>query len=589
MVRAKAYERATAALQELEQLAGVEWWAEDDRPWRSLSDIAEMHEGLGQKATSPVHFTAALRFYEQAIEELERRRSLLTRDELKTALAADFGVQYLYFQAVRAAMRLAQVVDDPGQREAVQRRAFVLSEKGRARALLDLIAANLRRPTDAAGESAEFGRWRELTSSVQLWRGLLARARSSGESDDRFENLRQRILVCEQQLYQLEQRLQQSEPQAAPVLGGAAQVADLNEIAARLARDTAILQYMTLGEDLLVWTLTPAGMQHARIIELRAPVLAKLARDFQQSCAVGAPLEIVKRQAGELSAYLLDPIAPAIEQCERLIITPYGDLNLLPFSALFWRGDWLGKQRKISYLPSASMLLLLSQSPSRAAHDILAVGNPQNMSHRPPFGTSEPLPPLEHAETEARSVAKLYEATALIGSEATIEEIRPRLSTHRHLLFATHGVLYEEAPLLSGIALADGYVLTVQELMGLRVDADLISLSACKSALGARTGGEEIVGLTRGLLAAGARAVVVTLWPVLDLSTAVLMVRFHEYLKEGADPATALAQAQSWLRGLSNDALHREKAKVRDLEVGEVKPVSPSHPQHWAPFIVIGA
>jgi CHAT domain-containing protein len=589
MVRAKAYERAAVHLQELEQLAGTEWWAEDEHPWRSLSDIAEMHEGLGPADKKLIHYQEALRFYEQAIEQLEQRRSLLTRDELKTALAADFGVQYLYFQAVRAAIKLARAANDPDQRRAIQRRAFALSEQGRARALLDLLAANLRRPAGATGESAELGRWRELTSSIQLWRGLLARARSSGKSDERVDALRQKIDAYERELYELERTISRSEPQAAKLLSSTAQVACLDEVAARLPPHTVILQYMTLGEELLVWTVTRQGLNHDNVISLRASVLARLVREFQQGCAMAAPIEIIKQQAAVLSAHLLDPIAPVIDQHDRLIITPYGDLNLLPFSALQWRNDWLGKQRTVSYLPSASMLLLLSQSRSQAEHMTLAVGNPQHMSHRPPFGTDELLPPLKHAETEAQSVAKLYDTKPVIGPEATIEEIRPQLSTHRQLLFATHGVLYEEAPLLSGIALANGYVLTVQELMGLRLDADLITVSACKSGLGTRTGGEEIVGLTRGLLAAGARAVVVTLWPVLDLSTAVLMVRFHQRLKEGADPAIALAQAQSWFSGLSNYGLHQEKAKLRDLGVGEVKPVSPSHPQHWAPFIVIGA
>jgi CHAT domain-containing protein len=133
-------------------------------------------------------------------------------------------------------------------------------------------------------------------------------------------------------------------------------------------------------------------------------------------------------------------------------------------------------------------------------------------------------------------------------------------------------------------------VLTVQELMGLRLDADLVVVSACKSGLGARTGGEEIVGLTRGLFAAGARAVVVSLWAVLDLSTALLMVRFHQHLREGAGVASALQQAQIWLSELSAPALDAEQAKLRDLAAPTVA-VSKgvSHPQHWAPFIVIGA
>jgi CHAT domain-containing protein len=182
----------------------------------------------------------------------------------------------------------------------------------------------------------------------------------------------------------------------------------------------------------------------------------------------------------------------------------------------------------------------------------------------------------------------LYGAAPLTGPNATIDEIRPKLRTHRQLHFATHGVLYDEAPLLSGMALADGYVLTVQELMGLRLDADLVIVSACRSGLGARTGGEEIVGLTRGLLAAGARAVVVTLWPVADVSTAMLIVRFHKHLREGSDVGKALQQAEVWLSGLSVSDLVAEHATFRDLGSPRVEPAGPTYPQQWAPFVVIG-
>jgi CHAT domain-containing protein len=150
-------------------------------------------------------------------------------------------------------------------------------------------------------------------------------------------------------------------------------------------------------------------------------------------------------------------------------------------------------------------------------------------------------------------------------------------------------VLYDEAPLLSGVALANGCVLTVQELMGLRLDADLVVVSACRSGLGKRTGGEEIVGLTRGLLAAEARAVVVTLWPVADLSTAMLMVRFHQHIRDGSEFGNALRKAQVWLSGLSVSDFAAEKAKFRDLGSPDVEAAGPALPQLWAPFVVIGA
>jgi CHAT domain-containing protein len=210
------------------------------------------------------------------------------------------------------------------------------------------------------------------------------------------------------------------------------------------------------------------------------------------------------------------------------------------------------------------------------------------MTHQPPFGAVEALPQLQYAEAEANLVASFYDAAPLTGAEASIDDVRPKVRTHRQLHFATHGVLYDEAPLLSGMALADGYVLTVQELMGLKLDANLVVVSACRSGLGKRTGGEEIVGLSRGLLAAGARAVIVTLWSVPDLSTAILMARFHQHVREGIEISKALQQAEVWLSVLSIADFATEKAKLRDFGSPHVQAAGPTHPQQWAPFVVIG-
>ena len=157
--------------------------------------------------------------------------------------------------------------------------------------------------------------------------------------------------------------------------------------------------------------------------------------------------------------------------------------------------------------------------------------------------------------------------------------------------------------LLQGEPLA---ALCVYELMGLRLDAELVVLSACRTAQGETTNGNEVLGLTRGLLAAGARAAVVSLWPVDDLATSLLMGRFYEELHTGASPAAALCVAQTYLRALSADAipaayaaieavLARDGAEVivRHLVTSEVvaRNVSRndySHPHYWAPFVVVG-
>jgi CHAT domain-containing protein len=203
---------------------------------------------------------------------------------------------------------------------------------------------------------------------------------------------------------------------------------------------------------------------------------------------------------------------------------------------------------------------------------------------------------------------------ALIGPAATKAAVQREISGHSIIHFATHGYLAEEAPLLSSILLADGQELTVYELLGLRIDAWLVVLSACRTALGQTTAGDDVLGLSRGLLAAGAGAALVTLWPVADISTCLLMQDFYKRLQRHDPPAMALREAQNWLRGLDAS---RVQALLEALPGSLAEPSAPQgasassardtlekdlqnevrtaglrsrdyrHPRHWAPFVLV--
>jgi len=213
------------------------------------------------------------------------------------------------------------------------------------------------------------------------------------------------------------------------------------------------------------------------------------------------------------------------------------------------------------------------------------------MTAKPPFGVTQQLPDLAHAETEAELVARLYGGRALTRDDATMAKVCHELALHRLLHFATHGLMYEESPLMSGLALANGDVLTVSQLLGERLNADMVVLSACKTGLGKSTGGDEVLGLTRGLLAAGARSAVVSLWSVFDGSTSILMNEFHRRYKEHLDGPKALGEAQKALRGMDETQLANAIRNLRDAP-REAESIGARtggrHPRHWAPFIFIG-
>jgi CHAT domain-containing protein len=285
-----------------------------------------------------------------------------------------------------------------------------------------------------------------------------------------------------------------------------------------------------------------------------------------------------------------------------------GSLLAVPFPLLRRHGRCLVDDHVVSVLPNLTSYALLA--PHRGGTAALCVGDSARMSVRPvPEAAPVPLGALPGAAVEAAAVARLYGAEPLIGPEARYRTVRERLASAAVIHLATHGIVDGLSPLGSSILLADGATLTVAELLSLRMAADLVVLSACQTGTGTSPGGEELLGLARGLLAAGARAAVVSLWPVDDRATAVLMERFHHLYRRTRDAASALRDAQLWLRGLSRSGLEREHERLIDPTgappaAGPVpaaalrtvstappaprRPADPGSPGLWAPFILIG-
>jgi len=184
----------------------------------------------------------------------------------------------------------------------------------------------------------------------------------------------------------------------------------------------------------------------------------------------------------------------------------------------------------------------------------LVIGNPR---------TPLPLPALNAAENEAKAVAEMFGTTAHLGAQANESLFYDLGGKFDFVHIAAHGLYDGDNPLFSRIALAaddkqDGS-LTVHEILS-SVDLSgtkLVVLSACQSAIGARTGGDEIVGLTRALLYAGTPNVISTLWNINDAASADLMTDFYRRLTSGSSAAVALRQAQ--IHMLENPAFHDPK------------------------------
>ena len=356
-------------------------------------------------------------------------------------------------------------------------------------------------------------------------------------------------------------------------------IADPKELARSLPRSTVFVSYFADGDDLRALTVTDRGSLRAHRIGSAAAVLGRIHELRQASSRPGTDSATSETIARALGAALLAPL-DAHADTRHWIVAPEGELALLPFEVIDWRGQPLAHQADVRYVPSASMLLLLTQRRAAYAREptrkeLLAVGGARYASAPDPpafearhaqtaaseRGNGEPgaqeWANLPHSESEARSAAAMFrDVRLLLGEQASESELRRldqtgELSRYRYLLFATHGYVDHDSPQLSAIVLSqsnlppgsDGRV-TAAEWLGYRLRSDLVVLSGCETGLGRIVRGEGVWGLPFALFVAGNTNTLVTLWPVADETTARFVRRFFARLRAGESQAAALANTK---------------------------------------------
>jgi CHAT domain-containing protein len=325
--------------------------------------------------------------------------------------------------------------------------------------------------------------------------------------------------------------------------------------AADLDAETLLLEFFSLDGQLVAFLATREGVEAVRLPATTAQVQQLLQRLWlnlraaPQGRLAGQAALIRNAQAvlHQLYRQLILPIRPKLDGWRRLIVVPHGPLHYLPMHALYDGAAYLLEQVEISYLPAASLLAYCHQT-SQAANGLLALGYSGNGR-------------LPQAPQEAQRIARAWPGDTLLEDEATLANLRRHAADYRLLHLATHGEFRPDNPLFSGLALADGW-LTTLDIFNLRLQASLVTLSACQTGRNLVGGGDELLGLMRAFLAAGASSLVATFWPVEDTLTADLMQRFYAALATGAGKGAALRQAQL--------------------------PYLDRHPYFWAPFFLTG-
>ena len=570
------------------------WWSELGTAWEHENAAGLLLEQEGD-------LDAAALTFERAVDAIEAVRAELRRDDLKQAFGAESTVQQVYRNAARVELRrreAAMTQARPGAAAADHGSAALrLLELGRSRALVDLMAAPVPGLPVALIDA-----WRGASAEVALGQDRLAAALAVDPADAAQVTVRTAELSAAQdRLAACESELRALNPGFWRIAAVSSVPPDPGGVLARLPEGHVVVMYSLDRPDYLACGFSSAGLVAAAWSQTERRI-SRITDELVTACAEGRPWQ---QPATDLAAILLEPVAAALDGASTVHVIASGMTLRVPFAVLPWRGRPLGEQVMLTALPSLSAYPLLT-ADDRAGHAV-CVGNPAHMRYRrAPGDQPRLLPPLRAAGVEAGAVAAILGGTALIGPEATKARMRGELPGARVVHLATHGVIDSDSPLASAVLLADGEQLTVAELIGMRLDADLVVLSACQTGTGEAAGGDELLGLGRALLAAGARSAVVTLWPVRDISAALIMTRFHVLRSQGCTSARALRDAMAWLSALTADQARaayealragRPAAREEESRAGPdgAAPAAAGpagtpygHPLHWAPFVLIG-
>lgn len=356
---------------------------------------------------------------------------------------------------------------------------------------------------------------------------------------------------------------------------------ELVAIAARL--HSTMVAYWVARDTVYMWVVSPDGTVRGASANVTASRLADLVRATSAFTGHRNPAW------RELYDLLIKPVERDLPRTRgaRLTIVPHQALLHLPFAALRdARGRYLIERYTIHSVPAAAILQFTGERLHANARSgsLLLVADP---AAPPKLGGEAPLPRLPGAIEEAHAIARLVPAShalILADTNATEARVRAALPGRSVVHFATHAIVSDADPLSSFLALGstrdgDGK-LTAEKIYGLKLDADLVVLSACRSGDGLVTG-DGMAGLARAFFYAGAPSLVVSLWDVADAPTSRLVAALYREWLRGASKARALRSAQL--------------ALIRDLRAGRVRVATaageitlPEDPAFWAGFTLLG-
>lgn len=452
--------------------------------------------------------------------------------------------------------------------------AFATLERGRARAFLALLAERPLRSSELPPNIAE--KKARLAAEYDQTEAALERMEAT-EKPKEAKLLRGKLREIRRKQDALLGEIRGLSPSFAAL--HASQPVDLAGARQALDSDTVLLSYSVGDDQTLLFVVEPAAVSGSglQIISLpigRQDLQEKIyeLRGLLQDKDSNLRQLLLRSQA--LYELLLEPAEPWLAKYERILVCPDGSLHSLPFAVLMHNGRYLIQWRPLHITLSATAYADLKREarPRTGKFRVAAFGDPLP---GPREGSGAPL---RASRREVEKIASLFSrAQVFLGAEATEERVKQVAWNVDLLHLAVHAKLDELMPFNSALVLspphdpvpghANGRLQVWEIVDSLHLRADLVTLSACETALGRQMDGEGLAGLSRAFQIAGARSVLAALWAVSDVSTARFMQSFYGHLRHGAGKDRTLQAAQ----------------------VEQIRSPSRSHPFHWAAFQLYGS